>query len=241
MLRGLSFDFWNTMYAQGPEPRRHALRVERLTREAAGHRSVDRAEIEQALKISTEFFHRYWQDHQKTPLAAERIRFMADHLKISFTEEQIEDLVDYFGRLIFEVPPERIPHIGTLIRELAQNYPLGIISDTGYISGRYIRAFLEREALLECFQSTIFSDEAGNSKPHISLFQKTARNLGVTPENLLHTGDLEHTDIVGARNAGCRSVKFIGVNASDPSATNADRVIESYDRFREAISDIFSE
>ncbi len=100
---------------------------------------------------------------------------------------------------------------------------------------------LTREALLDCFQSTIFSDEAGFSKPHISLFQKTARNLRVAPENLLHTGDLEHTDLLGAQNAGCRSVKFIGVTTSDPAATRADRVIGSYDRFRDTITEIFNE
>jgi putative hydrolase of the HAD superfamily len=166
---------------------------------------------------------------------------MADQLNIRFSEEQISDIIDYFGNLIFEISPENIPHVKSLINHLSRTYPLAIISDTGYISGKYIRAFLKKEELLSCFQSTVFSDEEENSKPHASLFHKTAKNLGISVNRMVHTGDLELTDVRGAKSAGCKSIKFIGVNASDGETSAADRIIDSYDQFNHILKDLFAE
>ncbi len=72
-----------------------------------------------------------------------------------------------------------------------------------------------------------FSDEIGRSKPHQSLFLATAMALGVVVKEMLHIGDLEMTDIRGAKNVGATAVLFAADN--DESATTAaDFVIKTH-------------
>ena len=235
MPLGLSFDFWNTLFADGREPLRHTRRMERLHAESQKYRPVEMSEVEQVMRASSEYFHREWQEHQRTPTAKERLDLMTGLLSIRFTTDQTAETVEYFGNLIFEVPPEPLPYAGKLIRNLSRSHPLGIISDTGYISGRHIRLFLAQQDLLHCFTSLIFSDEHENSKPHVSVFQKTAANLGVETGQLIHTGDLERTDINGARNAGCGSIRFTGAVASAAHNSEADQIIGSYQQYMPAV------
>jgi FMN phosphatase YigB (HAD superfamily) len=53
----------------------------------------------------------------------------------------------------------------------------------------------------------------------------TATRLGAEPGQIAHIGDLEHTDIVGAKAAGCRAIRFVGVTPIEQGETTlADRV-----------------
>jgi FMN phosphatase YigB (HAD superfamily) len=241
MASGLSFDFWNTLFSPGDESFRHELRIDRMYDEARKLHPVKVEEVRRAFSASTAFFSEEWRIRSRTPTPRERIRLMSGFLEIEFSEEQTAELEEFFGNLIFRVPPEEIPLIRPLLKTLADQYPLGIISDTGYITGKYIRAFLEEKDLLSCFKSLIFSDEEPYSKPHSSLFIKTAEELGTIPGNTVHTGDLEHTDVLGAVSAGFRSIKFTGAgDVFSGQASKADRVIHSYDNFEHILSELLS-
>jgi putative hydrolase of the HAD superfamily len=81
--------------------------------------------------------------------------------------------------------------------------------------------------LLDLFDSLVFSDEAGRSKPHIEVFDITARSLDATPDEIVHIGDLEYTDIVGAKQAGFHAIRFTGVTKmTDDETTIADFVTD---------------
>jgi putative hydrolase of the HAD superfamily len=146
-------------------------------------------------------------------------------------EEHVEQTAGYFCSLIFSVPPAEIPGLKGLIPELARKYPLGLISDTGYITGNYIRQFLQNENLLLYFSSFMFSDEQAYSKPHRSVFEQTARNLNISLERLIHIGDLERTDVAGARQAGCYCIKYTGAHKSP--ARDETRAHFSIDNYQE--------
>jgi len=154
---------------------------------------------------------------------------MAGYLNIRISDEHVNQIADYFCSLIFREPPEEIKEIKGQIPYLAEKFPLGLISDTGYITGKYIRQFLQREDLLKYFQSFMFSDEQPNSKPHRSTFEKTAANLNVPLNRLIHVGDLERTDIAGARNSGCLCIKYTGAhNQMNQNQSGAHFVINDY-------------
>jgi len=228
MPQALSFDFWNTLYADGAEDHRRILRKEYFAALINTYGNYGPADIEQAFSAGSNLFLENWIHHSRTPTAPERLRFMAQSLGISLKESHVQEATKYYGQMIFEIQPGEIDFVKELLPELAKKYPLGIISDTGYITGEYIRKFLKKENLLKHFSSFIFSDENEHSKPHNSVFQKTAEKLGVETKKLMHVGDLERTDVAGAEKSGCISVKFTGVHNDNSQNGQAQYVISNY-------------
>jgi putative hydrolase of the HAD superfamily len=238
-LVGLSFDFWNTLYLDEYEDQRFALRRECFSRIVNLYRRVEEEEIISVLNRANDFFYSEWENRFRTPPARERLSFMCRELSIILSEEHIRELADTFGGLVFRVPPREIPGIKRQIPVLAQRYPLGLISDTGYISGNYIRLFLQKEGLFPYFNSFVFSDEQLHSKPHPSVFARTAANLQVPLNRLIHIGDMERTDIAGARGAGCWCIKYTGSgNQAEGIPSQAHRIISRYESLPDVLENL---
>lgn len=66
------------------------------------------------------------------------------------------------------------------------------------------------------------------AKPRRHIFEHTAEKLGCLPEETVHIGDSEVTDIAGAKNAQMKAILFTGVNKRDKDWTSADFVIDNY-------------
>ena len=235
---GISFDFWNTLYGNGDEPERHRLRVEYFHRTISKFINVNIDTIEKVFRASTEFFIFEWQHNYRTPSAPERIQYMLNLLSLKLETKDIEKISRFFGGLIFDLPPQNISENLTIIQQLAENYPIGIVSDTGYISGKYIREFLKNEGIISCFKSLVFSDEQLYGKPHISVFLKTCKNLNIPCSRLIHIGDLEQTDIRGAKDAGCIGIRYTGWNNGSSVNSQADQIINNYEDLARIIGEI---
>lgn len=228
MALAISFDFWNTLYGDGAEYQRKRERKICFQKVAGRYRKIDESETEAAFKAASDLFLNEWISFHRTPTAATRIAHMAACLDLPFDQNDSDELIQLFGNMIFTIPPAPIEGIKTVIDKLSHSFPLGIISDTGYISGKYIRRFLEQEKMLQFFQSTVFSDEHSHSKPHKSVFAKTAEALRVQISDLIHIGDLERTDIAGAKNAGCTAIKYVGVHNDASGIETPDFVLNNY-------------
>jgi putative hydrolase of the HAD superfamily len=224
----VSFDFWNTLYAYGSEDQRMIRRKQIFKNYVKHYRTIANKDIDKAFNISTHYFIREWKDNTRTPTAPERIELMTQYLELSISEKHITQIAEEFGRLITEIPPKEIAEAKNIVQALSQEVTLGIISDTGYIAGRHIRQFLEQDGMLGCFSSFVFSDEQKYSKPHVSVFEKTDKQLNTELTQLIHIGDLERTDIEGANSAGCRSIKFTGADKHANSTSKAQLVVQTY-------------
>ena len=88
------------------------------------------------------------------------------------------------------------------------------------------------------FATTVFSDEVGVAKPQAMVFETAARGLGVNTEELLHIGDLEPTDIEGAKAVGATAILFAGDNARYVHKTRADYTFLSWRAFLDALPEI---
>ena len=238
MQYGISFDFWNTLFGNGPESHRHKLRIQYFHRIITNYKKYRYKTVAAVFDASLEFFVNEWQKKQRTPTPRERIKYMTKILAVDINDDDIDKIAHYFGNLIFQIPPQDIPSVHKVVAQLSNKYPLGIISDTGYISGIYIRRFLEKEKMLSFFQSLLFSDEQINCKPHSSVFLLTCDNLGVDPSELIHIGDLEKTDVEGAKNSGCISIKFTGIHTNPSSDSHADYIIDNYEMLPKLIDTI---
>ena len=111
MNYGISFDFWNTLYAHGLEAKRHNLRKRYFKEQIPRFILIEDYQIDEAFEASINFFLYEWKYKFRTPTAHERIKFIAQRLHISLPTETIYQIADYFGKLIFKVPPQEILEI----------------------------------------------------------------------------------------------------------------------------------
>jgi FMN phosphatase YigB (HAD superfamily) len=72
----------------------------------------------------------------------------------------------------------------------------------------------------------VYSDGVGHSKPRAEPFRCALDALGVKPEDALHIGDIERTDIEGALGVGMRAIRLDLVRSEGSSS--AEYVATSY-------------
>lgn len=100
------------------------------------------------------------------------------------------------------------------LTRMAARFPLiGITNGT---------AQLERTGLHEHFRFSVNAVDAGVAKPDRGIFHHACERLGVLPGNVLHVGDDPLADVVGARDAGMRTVWLNRMGASWQHETMPD-------------------
>jgi HAD superfamily hydrolase (TIGR01549 family) len=228
-IKAISFDFWHTLFTEQPGAFRIYQQRRRgwLTEMFPQHGSRLETDLARACSIEAETHQRIWQEEHRTLPACERVSAILNHLDVAVSEPVLATIVTRFEEGILEHPPVLINGACQALSELAGRYRLGIISDVGFSPGRVLKQVLADNGLLGFFDSLVFSDEAGRAKPHIEVFERTARSLSAEPGEMVHVGDLERTDIGGAKRAGYRAIRFTGITTMEEGETTiADYVTD---------------
>ncbi|MFP5264601.1 MAG: HAD family hydrolase [Blastocatellia bacterium] len=230
-IRAISFDFWNTLFTEQPggfelyQSSRRRLLAEALR----GCGDYTDEQLDRACLLESESHNQIWRNEHRTLPAAERVGRVLTHLEACLPDQVMSELVGAYEEGILERPPILVGGARRAIESLAGAYRLGIISDVGFSPGRVLKEVLRRNGLLDLFDSLVFSDEAGCSKPHIEVFRQTAEKLAADPREIIHVGDLEFTDVVGAKRAGYYAVRFVGVTPmAEGESTMADEVTADF-------------
>ena len=84
------------------------------------------------------------------------------------------------------------------IQELRKNFKVGIISNGD--------TYPENLGLENVMDFAIYAPDEKIEKPDKKIFLKAIRSVNCNPEQLLHVGDNEITDVSGAIDAGCKAV-----------------------------------
>ena len=134
--------------------------------------------------------------------------------------------------------PTPVPGAVLGVAQLATRWPLAIVSDAVFSPGRCLREILRTHHLLDYFQTCIFSDEAGRSKPHKDVFTAAANGLGVPLDAMVHVGDRDHHDIRGAQAAGMKAVLCVAARDKDLAGTAADAVCGNWEELPSIISSL---
>jgi len=71
-----------------------------------------------------------------------------------------------------------------------------------------LRPLLQRLQLGQWFEVTVISCEAGCRKPDAAIFHCAAAAFGLNPRQILHVGDSQEHDVLGARGAGFEAVQL---------------------------------
>ncbi|HEX6057480.1 MAG TPA: HAD family hydrolase [Gemmatimonadaceae bacterium] len=229
MLKAISLDFWDTIYLGAYHAGRARMRQTAVgALLAAVGRGIDERELLALYREARDAAERWWTEEQRGYTADERIRWMLGRLGVERPAgcAHVARTVAAVDEALVELPPPLLEGAAEAVRRLAARWPLAIVSDTGFASGRAQDLVLARDGLLEHFAVRIYSCDIGHAKPRREPFLAAAERLGVRPEEMLHIGDIERTDVRGAVGAGMRAVRLDALRDSGPS--EAERVAGSW-------------
>ena len=143
----------------------------------------------------------------------------------------LDYLVDFFEKMVLLFPPELETGALDSIRTLSDKFLLGIVSDTGFSPGWAMSEMMREQDVLRYFSFFSYSDETGVAKPHPKAFQVLLDKLNISPQEALHIGDIEATDILGASSIGMHSIRYDGgmsnQQSSTMSASQADIILHN--------------
>lgn len=225
MIRLVTLDFWQTLFADSPDGlrRAHALRLDGVRRVLAESGWLyDPPTLAAADARANKALDAVWQAHRDlTP--DEQLRIFLDALDPALPASMAPATRDFVVRAYQEPAlthrPQLTPGVAGAIAELrARGHTLAIISNTGRTPGLVLRRLLADAGLLEHFTVLAFSDERGVRKPATSMFEWVLAAAATEPVAAVHVGDDAVTDVAGARTAGMRAIHFV----PDPAAPGAD-------------------
>ena len=115
-----------------------------------------------------------------------------------------QEVIDIFARYLalyedsWSLYPDVLPCL-----EALSAYPLGLITNG---DGNQQRQKLQRTGIAEYFTSVVISGDIGVAKPQREIFERSAEELGLKPNELLFIGDNPQADVLGALGAGWQSI-----------------------------------
>jgi len=215
MISVVTIDFWNTLFDSTGGEQRNAQRRGSLLDaiRAAGHECGD-DRFDEVYRGIWKYFDEHWLERQRTPSSREMIDEMLRRLEYSLDEATIASVAEVFSRGVLEHPPALLPGAAEALAAMhGRGIRLAVISDTAFSPGAVLRELMEQRGIAHYFSAFIFSDETGVAKPHPEAFRLALEPFDASASHACHVGDIERTDIRGARAAGMRAILFRG----DPS------------------------
>ena len=222
-LAAVTFDFWNTLVADGGGAGRdHRLDAWLGILEDAGF-ATERERLDQAMASSWERFLSSWKTNEQythVEAAVDIVESLGYELPPGVHDALIESFTYSTSN-----SPSLTEGVGDCLRVLSgAGVKLGIICDVGMTPSTALREILEHHGLLSLFDHWSFSDEVGHYKPSPAIFEHALAGLGGVPASrAAHVGDLRRTDIAGALSFGMTAVRYSGafddVDGEGPEAT----------------------
>ncbi len=223
-LEAVTFDFWNTLIAEGVNRSPRERLWASMLRDAGFE--VDQAVIERAMGDVYGWFDQEWVANRVVSPAALVERFLTvvgvDSPRLA--DEMVAALHSGLDPTVVTTAPE----IGDALEALrSAGVRVGIICDVGWTPSSALRRYLDHHGLLAHFDAWSFSDEVGCYKPDRRIFDHAREALAVTGP-MAHVGDLRRTDVAGARAAGWTAVRYAGLYDDRSERPDGDLVISSH-------------
>lgn len=236
-IKAVSFDLWDTLVDDNSD---EAIRAERGLRSKRDERrhlvwqalnEIEPIELERvvlAYDTADAGFNLVWKKMHINWNVEQRLNVVLTGLGRTLPEQAFATLIDDTARMEVEIPPNPISGVEASLKELSQNFKLCVCSDSIVTPGTGLRQILEGHGLKKYFSAFAFSDEVGRSKPHRSMFDAAAEQLGVELHEMVHVGDRDQNDVKGPHAIGARAVLFTATRPDDKHMTTADAICESH-------------
>jgi putative hydrolase of the HAD superfamily len=183
--------------------------------------SPDKNKLRRVMDEAPRHAERIWRGQQRTMGRRELGEHVAEQMGYRLDAKAAESLGEALAMAATHVPPALKVGANGVLEQLRSRYKLGLISDTGLSLGCALREVMRADQVLDYFDHLTFSDETSTAKPNARQFLYTCHMLGVLPAETVHVGDLEETDIVGARKAGLHAVLLTNGRKVDRTLAHA--------------------
>ena len=246
-IKAITFDLWDTLVIDDSDEAKRAEQGLRSKFDERRHllwealnscKPIDLETVHLAYNVGDSAFNKVWKDHHITWHIAERLEVILKGLSRELPDDMFDDVVQAHAKMEVDIPPDAIPGGAPVLERLAKRFKLCIVSDAIVSPGKYLRRLLEDHGLAKPFTGFAFSDEIGHSKPHRSMFDSAARQLGVEISEMLHVGDRDHNDVKGPQQLGMKAILFTASRDVDKANTTADAICESFDELEAAIDQL---
>ena len=224
-VEAVTFDFWNTLIAEGGGGDHREDRWAAALRKA-GH-DVDHAQIERAMTDLWSWFNGEWAGNRVVgpeAIVAQAITL----LDVEPTPELVDEMVATLHDGWDPADMTTAPGLGDALEALRSGgLRIGIICDVGLTPSATLRRYLDHHGLLQHFDGWSFSDEVGVYKPDPAIYVHARESLRVEGP-MAHVGDLRRTDIAGALAMGWTAVRYAGFYDDRSDRPEADHVVTSH-------------
>jgi putative hydrolase of the HAD superfamily len=229
----VTFDFWQTLFADTPEglARAHALRLSGV-REALGRAGwpYEASDLAAADTRAFAALGAIW-DTNRDVTHPEQVRiFLAaldPALPGALSPADLAAVGTAYAAPVLTHPPVLSAGAKEAVRELgARGLRLGVISNTGRTPGTMLRRLLGRVGLEDGPHVLSFSDEVGARKPAAAIFEQTLARAGCRPREAVHVGDDAAADVAGALGVGMRAFHY--APDGSPGAGTATGVLRHF-------------
>jgi len=245
MISAITFDFWDTIAVDdSDEPKRAALglptkaeaRIQLFAeRIVARYPQVTYDQAAEAFRQANQQFRHDWQENHTTPSVPARLYDAYTYLGLkpgpgeyARLVREVDEIVREIETMEIRIPPNLADGVHNTLALLAEEYKLGIISDTIHTQGRGLRHLLAQQELLQYFSYFVFSDEIGAAKPSLKVFRQASLGLGFPPWQMVHIGDRESNDVEGPLSIGMHAILFTGIIDRGSAKTRADAVCRNF-------------
>jgi putative hydrolase of the HAD superfamily len=228
-IKAIAIDFWDTIFRMESEFDPKSLRLEKMKFLLSNFQiKLDENELSALYSEVWNKFDKEWMENYYSMTTEEIIEYFLHKLNISIPSQVFENLITAFQEVLLKSPPLLMENAKKEIENLSKKYKLAIISDTGFTPGRVLKIFLQINGLLSNFDVLVFSDEFGKSKPHPDNFMHVANTLNIKPEEMIHIGDNERTDIGGAISVGMKAILFTKGKELNGTDTKANAIMKNW-------------
>jgi putative hydrolase of the HAD superfamily len=118
------------------------------------------------------------------------------------------------------------PQVREILVQLKIRYRLAIVSDA---QSAYALSELRAAGLADLFAPIVISGDYGYRKPDTRLFKAALTELQVSPEEAIFVGNNRFRDVLGARQAGMKTILFCpNGNAGGSPETEPDYLLYQY-------------
>ncbi|MBT4888363.1 MAG: HAD family hydrolase [Rhodospirillales bacterium] len=236
-IRAVTFDLWDTIVDDDSDEPKRAAKGLRSKRDERRHlvwealntvEPIDLEAVVQAYDVADAASNVVWKENHINWTVDQRLRVILMGLKKTLPADTMAKLIEDTGRMEVDIPPDAIDGIKEALENLSGRYKLCIVSDAIVTPGTGLRDLLELYDLKKYFDGFAFSDEVGHSKPHKSMFDSAAEQLGVELDEIVHIGDRDHNDVKGPHAIGAKAILFTATRADDRDITTADAICDHH-------------